>query len=505
MSEVRQQNKRGRVVKSAVQKLFDHVTAENERGQIMRYSMASLLTLVLVLVLAFMPTGSLARRTTLPPGSTNLPPEPSSLPDESGCSDVLAHGIFNSTVIEQSASSRQSFTEWQCTSDFATHDEAIDAGVSIGVPIYGVPLKLGGSFSREERDTWKHDHCSNTLSTADYAAKYVLIKKLVAPEILTAWQACMEIAQQYRPVVCNAKAPDNAHITYTARWKRAGDLDTVNPVVTSSFVDGATVTGPQPPTQNRLLSQDTRLTSDGVQVTLLRNGNSAVQMSLNTTRGPCEAYIPEAKLSIKLAYTINATGERPEIVPQPVHFDKGADPEDCDRTVTGTERYCVPGAESIRDWTYPVETSGNGPRNVSNIRRDPGNASCVLLDWSIKGLGHDWLGFCSGRGWMVFDMTVNGTRWVKETLPTLSIPQQNFGNQTSFVIQYPLGNIPPGDRNIRFTYIVNIVKSFGSNAVKIDLSDANPNGSGITTSMTPDGRLVVNVTETVNNPMLGFH
>lgn len=48
-----------------------------------------------------------------------------------------------------------------CESEFASSEEALASGLTLGLPIYGVPLKFGLTFDRSKREQWKHDHCTS--------------------------------------------------------------------------------------------------------------------------------------------------------------------------------------------------------------------------------------------------------------------------------------------------------------------------------------------------------
>src|SRR6266508_1289772 len=67
------------------------------------------------------------------------------------CRAVLQGGVFNTTNINKTASSKRAFENWLCTTEFKTHDDAHAAGISIGAVVYGIPIKLGGTYNDSER------------------------------------------------------------------------------------------------------------------------------------------------------------------------------------------------------------------------------------------------------------------------------------------------------------------------------------------------------------------
>src|ERR1051326_5689997 len=113
-------------------------------------------------------------------------------PDCQECRAVLAGGVFNTTNINQTQAARDAFTAWECTTNFSTAEQAINAGVSIGVPIYDTPVKIGGTFSDSQKQAWKSAHCSNNTGDKQSFSALVIAMKQAAPEILQAWTRCIE-------------------------------------------------------------------------------------------------------------------------------------------------------------------------------------------------------------------------------------------------------------------------------------------------------------------------
>src|SRR5207247_2180335 len=108
----------------------------------------------------------------------------------SECDEVLRHGIFNQTRIDSDQSFRMSFYQWLYDMDFQTHDEAINAGLSIGAIVYGIPLQIGGTFSKEQKDAWRHEHAEYKNEQISTAHKYSIITSAVSPELMSAWLRC---------------------------------------------------------------------------------------------------------------------------------------------------------------------------------------------------------------------------------------------------------------------------------------------------------------------------
>jgi hypothetical protein len=136
------------------------------------------------------------------------------------CADILRDGVFNKTILSQSNSLQQAFDNWTCAMDFGTHDDARSAGVDLGVEVYGVPIKLGGTWNSGTKDTWKKAHCSQqTGSTSKSTALYLAVSK-ASPEILAAWSRCMESKRSDSAVGCNM-IQKNDTVVFKSWWNKS--------------------------------------------------------------------------------------------------------------------------------------------------------------------------------------------------------------------------------------------------------------------------------------------
>jgi hypothetical protein len=146
-------------------------------------------------------------------------------PDCQECRAVLAGGVFNTTNINKTQAAHDAFTAWECTTNFSSADEAMNAGVSVGVPIYDVPVKIGGTFSDSQKKVWKSAHCSNSTSDQQSFSNLVVAMKQAAPEILQAWTKCIEnsCGSAHAALACSITSRAGGAI-FRANWLRtAGD------------------------------------------------------------------------------------------------------------------------------------------------------------------------------------------------------------------------------------------------------------------------------------------
>ena len=142
-------------------------------------------------------------------------------PDCQECRAVLAGGVFNTTNINKTQAAHDAFTAWECTTNFNSADEAANAGISVGVPIYDIPVQIGVTFSDSQKTVWKNAHCSNNTSDKDSFSKLVVAMKQAAPEILQAWTKCIEnsCGSAHAALACSITSRAGGAI-FRANWLR---------------------------------------------------------------------------------------------------------------------------------------------------------------------------------------------------------------------------------------------------------------------------------------------
>jgi hypothetical protein len=108
------------------------------------------------------------------------------------CASITRQGIFDQSRYTNDQSYKEVVDDFVYVSDFQTHDEAIRAGLSVGAIVYGVPLRVGGTFTREQRDTWKHDFESRHRQNIDRASAISSFRTQADPNLLSAWLECIK-------------------------------------------------------------------------------------------------------------------------------------------------------------------------------------------------------------------------------------------------------------------------------------------------------------------------
>lgn len=200
------------------------------------------------------------------------------------CDEVLKDGVFNSTTISTSSESEKSFYQYIYSTDFTTHQEAMDAGISIGVPVYGVPVEIGGKFSKQQKDEWKRTHQEYKNETLTTSQKYNAVFKFASPDILEKWLECRNHPKE-RPGLSGwieelSTTSAVLHITWIPI---AGDRGLAPKVLTSPIIGGYRSEDMKTiafPTNYKLLQG-----ANGNLVALTRKTNETLIIVVHTTRG----------------------------------------------------------------------------------------------------------------------------------------------------------------------------------------------------------------------------
>jgi hypothetical protein len=156
------------------------------------------------------------------------------------CNEVLRRGIFNTTTITSDATLKKTFDEWLYDMDFQTHDEAIRMGLSVGMVVYGVPLQVGGTFSKEQKDQWRHNHAEAHNSTMSAAEKYSVLTKTVSKDVMNSWSHCIDVTKSTEVFGCWLQDNGNDSAVLTMTFNPLQDDNGPPPKVSGSEVDGGT-------------------------------------------------------------------------------------------------------------------------------------------------------------------------------------------------------------------------------------------------------------------------
>lgn len=198
------------------------------------------------------------------------------------CSIITTHPVFTQERIETQSDASFSFRQIQCASSWRTHQESMEAGIDIGVVVYGVPLEVGGSFSKQQVDQWKAASCSDTDTKSDSTS--ILSKTYIRYDAINAQAVleCLKALHGQDALLCDM-TQQPANVVFNAYWRRThGEEASAAPIVTGFVAaNAACINGES-------LSVGSKISEGGIGVFCQTTGDAPV-MVLNTNRGFCSA------------------------------------------------------------------------------------------------------------------------------------------------------------------------------------------------------------------------
>jgi len=217
------------------------------------------------------------------------------------CSDILSEGVFDVVHISDDAALKEAFRKWQCVVEIKDASDARSQGVGLGVPIYGVPVSLDVKYSKEQRERWRKQSCSDTDYLLDVQHVRDELFRHANVQIVAAWKECMISPKGLR---CQLEGDDKrVRLKYHYEPLTNEDAKTL-PVVASVFQYGTTscqglpVTGAQVGVADatslcsRDLSPQGTVSKTGFVINLA-DGRGTCDVSLEghlPRRGPCKQF-----------------------------------------------------------------------------------------------------------------------------------------------------------------------------------------------------------------------
>jgi hypothetical protein len=212
------------------------------------------------------------------------------------CSAFLTKPVFTSQTIDSSESVKTDFRLLQCAADWHSSQEAQSAGISLTVPIYGMPVPIDANWDQKKVQQWKSENCSDSERKGDYATRLHTSVYSIDPVSAKAALACFQArfsAEGPRALRCLLTETQTA-LLFQAEWRRSpGESD--NPPIVTGFTaintdcQNAGALGPQ------------KAVLEGGVSLLCTVQEKAAAFSLNTTRGQCSvsavARLPKIVLS----------------------------------------------------------------------------------------------------------------------------------------------------------------------------------------------------------------
>lgn len=202
------------------------------------------------------------------------------------CDSVLKSGVFDEILVNTSKSLSENLTEWLESIEHKDFDKAQKAGLNIGFPIKGVPVNIGGSFSKNEFDNWKQEVSTGKSRQFTEEEAMQVFSRSASTAILDAWNKCIDDMGLGFGLQSSVDVTDGGiDIVFTVRWVPNSMTDFPPKVTSGGFlVSGATPKGTFP--------DDMEIPLAGYSAIVSRVGSGSVTIVLNTTKGSITQTIP---------------------------------------------------------------------------------------------------------------------------------------------------------------------------------------------------------------------
>jgi len=192
--------------------------------------------------------------------------------------------IFKEATINSKSSYKTSYKSMICSASWSSYQDAVNAGIDVTVPIYGIPVPLVANYSRNKQQEWQSANCSQEERQADFASTGYLLAKEINAITATAWLGCIRATQEAsavpRALACKVTETDAATI-FEAKWRiMEGAQANEAPVTKSIDIINTKCTG-------TAIKKGTKIGTGGVALLCDGNTDMAPMFVLNTTRGSC--------------------------------------------------------------------------------------------------------------------------------------------------------------------------------------------------------------------------
>jgi len=371
------------------------------------------------------------------------------------CEYIWQRMVFNEETISRNSDVELLLTSRACSEQWSSHNEAIKSGVSVGTVIYGVPVKLGGTFDKDKVKAWKSKNCSSELMHLDDSKRYTLIRKFVPDRVFESYEACLAFEKDQTPgLKCWANAETDDHVSFAVKWSFPDGTNTELPRVVRSFVDGALRSDAFAPSPGELFEKSEQIPV-GVSYVPLRKTLSEgfVYASVATDRGQCQAVAkPPA------TYSLNAKISGKALLPHPVSqsFTNRRTTDSCGTNESADREFCI-AADRVTGYSTSMGCTrcGSGITNVVATK-----ANCYTVYAQFKSCGFGEVRDCEGTGCLIYDITITGEQDKEQGIPAYEASLTDL-RQERFTIQYPPDRLPGGSKGVKWLYEVSVTEKQG--------------------------------------------
>jgi hypothetical protein len=401
------------------------------------------------------------------------------------CADILKGGIFNTVTINKSEGIKNDYTTWQCTTEFKTHMEAYEAGVSVGFPVYGIPIQLGLSFDSTQRDNWKKDHCSATIDKSMYSSAYQKVVSSVSEGVVAAWRDCMIASfDQKIGLTSIAQSRGQKQVVMKVRWRPYDGFDTRLPKVTGFSMVGAK----QATVGSTLFAIDKEVPATETIIDFTRDSaRNAVTLTLNTDRGSVTAYVPSQKMSILVDAVFNPTIETRKVATKDYAFYQHTPGNDCVADLNFDQDYHPTDGYTFTSYSFEETTKAGKRTSYSSNTISNG----VHFHMHVQG-DDGAFGFCESHGWLGLKIHVTGQKWDRVPMTVWNSGEvKGSPLQETVLIHYPYLQPTTDVKNFKLKFVATVKKIIGDDVITVQLTDGATTASGLEAKTDDSGNLII--------------
>lgn len=168
-----------------------------------------------------------------------------------------------------------------CSSDWGSHEDAMNTGIDVGTVVYGVPIQVGATFDRDQVDIWKKDNCSAEDRNADSST--IISKSYIKYDPVNSYNAlkCIESLTNKDAITCSLDEYQDA-VTFNIKWRRTyGEKENSAPIV-----EGFAAENVENCSMLELVAKG-NIIPDGGRTVFCSRTKKAASFVINTNRGMC--------------------------------------------------------------------------------------------------------------------------------------------------------------------------------------------------------------------------
>jgi hypothetical protein len=197
---------------------------------------------------------------------------------------VPKDGVYNILRTYNSSNFQEAIDDFISDKNYATHNEAHDAGFSFGAIVYGVPLTANAVFTQSQRDEWKSEYLSHKTVNRSGAAYQSFEKLTLNTEALLIISHCIvATSSPAKGVNVDVLQVDDCHFE-TTLWYSPTHTGDPEPKFNGLVVTGGVCAKPG----------TSIVPYGGKTVSCYRIGRTAFEVAANTSSGSANSQIMEA-------------------------------------------------------------------------------------------------------------------------------------------------------------------------------------------------------------------